>query len=49
MQTLANILAGTQGNPYQTPQGLSPLLAQYLASQYALNQQPANGTGMAPP
>lgn len=46
MQTLANILAGTSGNPYQTPQGISPLLAQFLASQYA--QQPANA-GMAPP
>jgi len=38
MNTLAGILAGQGGNPYQTTQGISPLLSQFL-----LNQQMAPG------
>lgn len=46
MPTLANILAGQPGNPYQQPnQGIAPLLSQYLLnrslSQNQLGQAPA--------
>lgn len=47
MNTLASILAGSGGNPYQNPQGISPLLAQYLQAQY-MQGQPPQGVPQTP-
>ena len=52
MNTLAGILAGQGGNPYQTNQGISPLLSQFLLNQQMapgqLGGQPPGGNPMPP-
>ncbi len=48
MNTLAGILAGTQGNPWSTAQGISPLLTQYLQAQYLQGQPSQGGVPVAP-
>ncbi len=49
MNTLAGILAGSQGSPWSTGQGISPLLAQYLQAQYLQGQGQQPQQGSVPP
>ncbi len=46
--TLAGILAGQQGNPWSQPQGISPLLAQYLQAQFLQGQGQGQQQGGVP-
>lgn len=47
MQTLAQILAGVGGNPYQQTSGLSPMISQNLMDNQMATQQLGGDPAMA--